>query len=42
MEDYLHDLQIVQEFALVNREAILDELARGMKWKIEKNSFFLS
>lgn len=36
MEDYLHDLQIVQEFALVNREAILDELARGMKWKIEK------
>ncbi len=31
---YLHDLQIVQEFAEWNRKAILDELAKGMKWKI--------
>lgn len=35
MEHYLHDLQIVQEFAALNRKAILDELVKGMKWKIE-------
>lgn len=34
MEDYLHDLQIVQEFVALNREIILNELAKGMKWKI--------
>ncbi len=34
MEDYLHDLQIVQEFATLNREIMLDELTKGMKWKI--------
>lgn len=34
MKDYLHDLQIVQEFASLNRAVILDELAKGMKWKI--------
>lgn len=35
MENYLHDLQIVQDFAAWNRRAILDELAKGMKWKVE-------
>lgn len=30
---YLHDLQIVQEFAELNREIILTELAKQMKWK---------
>lgn len=34
MESYIHDLQIVQEFARLNREAILDSLAKGMKWKM--------
>lgn len=34
MEDYLHDLQLVQQFASLNREIILDELVKGMKWKI--------
>lgn len=33
-EDYLWDLQIVQTFAQLNREIILDELAKGMKWKV--------
>lgn len=33
-DDYLHDLQIVQQFASLNREIILDELVKGMKWKI--------
>ena len=34
MEDYLHDLQIVQQFASLNREIILNELVKGMKWKV--------
>ena len=33
MEDYLHDLQIVQEFASLNREIMIDEICKGMKWK---------
>lgn len=33
-ENYLHDLQTVQAFASLNRLVILDELAKGMKWKI--------
>lgn len=36
MEDYLHDVAVVQEFAALNREAILDELAKGMKWKVQE------
>lgn len=36
MEDYIYDLQIVQEFAELNRKAILDELVKGMKWKVEE------
>ena len=34
MEDYLHDLQVVQQFASLGSEIILDELVKGMKWKI--------
>lgn len=34
LEDYLHDIQIVQEYAALNRDIILDELTKGMKWKI--------
>ena len=34
MEHYIHDLQVVQEFAAANREVILDELIKGMKWKV--------
>ncbi len=34
MDDYLHDLQIVQQFASLNREIILDEIVKGMKLKI--------
>lgn len=34
MEDYLHDIQIVQQFAALNRAIILDELVKGMKLKI--------
>lgn len=33
MQDYLHDLQLVQQYASLNREIILTELVKGMKWK---------
>ena len=34
LEHYLHDLEIVQDFARYNREAMIDEIVRGMKWKV--------
>lgn len=33
MEEYLHDLAEVQRYAMLNREIILTELVRRMKWK---------
>ncbi|MCR5120758.1 MAG: RtcB family protein [Lachnospiraceae bacterium] len=35
MEAYLHDLEVMQEFARINREAIVDSIVCGMKWKTE-------
>ncbi|MBR1673964.1 MAG: RtcB family protein [Eubacterium sp.] len=35
MEDYIHDIKIMQEFARLNREAIIESIVKGMKWKIE-------
>lgn len=34
LEQYLHDLELVQNFATLNRNVILDELVKGMKWKV--------
>ncbi len=34
MQDYIHDLVIVQKYASLNREIILAELLKGMKWKV--------
>lgn len=36
MKNYLLDLEIVQEFAFLNRKIILEEICKGMKWKIEE------
>lgn len=36
MEEYLHDVLVVQEYAELNRAAILDEMAKGMKWKVQE------
>lgn len=36
MKMYLSDLQIVQKYAVLNREAILDEIVKGMKWKVQE------
>lgn len=35
MDDYLHDLAIVQNFAALNREIMVDEITKGMKFKIQ-------
>lgn len=34
MEAYLHDLEIVQNFATLNREIIISEITKRMKWKV--------
>ncbi len=34
LNHYLHDLAIIQEFARTNREAMIDEIIRGMKWRM--------
>ncbi len=34
-EAYLHDLLVVQEYAALNREIILYQLAKNMKWKVK-------
>lgn len=34
MEDYIHDMKIVQKFAMLNRKAMMDELIKGMKLKV--------
>lgn len=36
MEDYIHDMKLVQRFAMLNRKAMLDEIIRGMKLKVEE------
>lgn len=35
LEDYLHDMAIVQEFAAINRQAMADEIMRAMKLHVE-------
>lgn len=37
LEDYLHDVALVQEFAALNRQAIADEIIRGMKLNVEES-----
>lgn len=36
LEDYLYDMRIVQDYAALNRACILDEICRGMKWKVSE------
>lgn len=36
MSAYLHDLSIVQEYASLNRQIMVDEICKGMKWKIDE------
>ncbi len=34
MEDYIHDMKLVQKFAVLNRKAMMNELIKGMKLKV--------
>ncbi|MDO4721233.1 MAG: RtcB family protein [Peptostreptococcaceae bacterium] len=36
LEDYIHDMKIIQRFAILNRKAMMDELIRGMKLEVEE------
>ena len=33
-DDYIHDMKIVQEFAMMNRKAMMDDIIRGMQLKV--------
>lgn len=35
-KDYIHDMKLVQNFAVLNRKAIIDEIVREMKFKVEE------
>ncbi len=34
MDDYIHDMKIVQKFAMLNRKAMIDVIIKGMKLKV--------
>ncbi len=34
-DDYLHDMQLIQQFAVLNRKAIIDELVQGMNLRYD-------
>ena len=35
-QQYIHDMKIVQEFAELNRKAMMDEIIKGMKLHVEE------
>lgn len=35
-DDYIHDMRIVQQFAVLNRQAMMDEIVRGLKLTVEE------
>ncbi len=35
-EDYMHDIEIVQKYADLNRKAMVDVIVKEMKWKVEE------
>jgi len=35
-ESYLHDMRIVQQYAMLNRQAMMDEIIKGMKLHVEE------
>ena len=36
LEQYLHDMKLVQQFASLNRQAMVDEIVKGMKLHVEE------
>lgn len=35
-EDYIHDMKLVQQFAVLNRKAMMNEIVKGMKLTVEE------
>jgi len=35
-DDYIHDMKIVQDFAVINRRAMLDEITKNMNYEIDE------
>ena len=35
-EQYIHDMKLVQHFAMLNRQAMMDEIIKGMKLHVEE------
>lgn len=35
-QQYIHDMKIVQQFAMLNRQAMMDEIIKGMKLHVEE------
>lgn len=35
-EQYIHDMKIVQQFAMLNRKAMMDEIIKGMKLHVDE------
>ena len=35
-EQYIHDMKLVQQFAMLNRQAMMDEILKGMKLHVEE------
>lgn len=35
-DQYIHDMKIVQQFAMLNRQAMIDEIVKGMKLHVEE------
>lgn len=35
-DDYIHDMKIVQQFAVLNRQAMMDEIVRGLNLTVEQ------
>ncbi|MDE6592515.1 MAG: RtcB family protein [Oscillospiraceae bacterium] len=35
-DDYIHDMKIVQQYAALNRKAMMDEIVRGLKLTVEE------
>lgn len=36
LEDYIYDMRLIQQFAVLNRKAMMNEIIKGMKLKIEE------
>ena len=37
LDDYLHDMGIIQKYAALNRKAMIDEIVQGMKVEVEED-----